>query len=135
MLDDVSHLKLLGKSKTQYPSKVSPDLLETFPNKFPDRDYWITMVSDEFTSLCPMTGQPDYGSIEIKYRPDKKCIESKSLKFYLFSYRQEPTFMETVVNRILTDLVKACEPKEMIVKGRFKPRGGIVIEVETHYNK
>ncbi|WP_456324680.1 preQ(1) synthase [Desulfonauticus submarinus] len=135
MFDDVSDLKLLGKSKTEYPSKVSPDLLESFPNRFPNRDYWVTLISDEFTSLCPMTGQPDYGTIVIKYKPDKRCIESKSLKFYLFSYRQEPTFMETVVNRILDDLVNACSPKEMIVVGKFKPRGGVVIEVEAHYKK
>ncbi|KUJ95059.1 MAG: NADPH-dependent 7-cyano-7-deazaguanine reductase [Desulfonauticus sp. 38_4375] len=135
MFDDVSGLKLLGKSKTEYPSKVSPDILETFPNRFPDRDYWVTMISDEFTSLCPMTGQPDYGTILIRYIPDKKCIESKSLKFYLFSYRQEPTFMETVVNRILDDLVKVCSPKEMQVIGKFKPRGGVIIEVEASYKK
>jgi len=133
MLDDVSKLKLLGQSKTKYPTKVDQNILECFPNRFPERDYWVCLTTDEFTSLCPMTGQPDYGTITIKYRPDQLCIESKSLKFYLFSYRQEPTFMETVVNRILDDLVSVAQPREMIVTGKFKPRGGIVIEVEAKY--
>ena len=133
MLDDVSRLKLLGQSKTNYPTKVDRNILECFPNRFPERDYWVSLSTDEFTSLCPMTGQPDYGTITIKYRPDKLCVESKSLKFYLFSYRQEPTFMETVVNRILDDLVSVVQPREMVVTGAFKPRGGIVIEVEAKY--
>ncbi len=133
MWDDVSNLTLLGKSKTEYHNHVNPDILETFPNKFSDRDYTVTMTSDEFTSLCPMTGQPDYGRISVQYVPDKLCIESKSFKLYLFSYRQEPTFMETVTNRILDDLVAACSPRSMTVQADFRPRGGVVINVRAAY--
>lgn len=135
MQEDVSNLKLLGRTDTEYSTRVDPDLLETFANQFPDRDYQVVMFTDEFTSLCPVTGQPDYGSIEVRYVPGERCIESKSLKFYLFSYRQEPTFMETVVNRILEDLVRACRPRRMTVSGKFKARGGIAIEVSAQYSK
>lgn len=133
MRDDTSSLTLLGKVKSDYPSNVDPGVLETFPNRYPGRDYEVTMVTDEFTSLCPVTGQPDYGSVEIRYVPGDQCIESKSLKYYLFSYRQEPTFMETVVNRILEDLVARCSPRTMMVLGRFKARGGISIDVRADY--
>jgi len=135
MWDDVSDLTLLGKSKTEYREKVSPDILETFPNRFPNREYTVTLASDEFTSLCPMTGQPDYGRIVVEYIPDELCVESKSFKLYLFSYRQEPTFMETVTNRILDDLVQVCSPRKMTVAADFKPRGGIVINVRATYRK
>ena len=135
MWDDVSRLTLLGKSRTEYRKRVSPDILEVFPNRFPDRDYTVTMASDEFTSLCPMTGQPDYGRISVEYVPDALCIESKSFKLYLFSYRQEPTFMETVTNRILDDLVTACKPRRMTVNAEFKPRGGVAIDVRAQYER
>ncbi|MFW5730052.1 MAG: preQ(1) synthase [Desulfonatronovibrionaceae bacterium] len=133
MRDDVSKLKLLGRTGPQYPSRVDPGILETFPNRFVHRDYEVVMTTDEFTSLCPVTGQPDYGSIEVRYIPDEWCLESKSLKFYLFSYRQEPTFMETVVNRILDDLTAACLPRKMSVLGRFRARGGIAIDVRADF--
>ncbi|RQD66610.1 MAG: NADPH-dependent 7-cyano-7-deazaguanine reductase QueF [Desulfonatronovibrio sp. MSAO_Bac4] len=135
MRDDTSSLSLLGKNGSDYPSRVEPGIIETFPNKFPGRDYEVVMITDEFTSLCPVTGQPDYGTIELRYVPDQVCVESKSLKFYLFSYRQEPTFMETVVNRILDDLVVRCAPRKMTVVGRFRARGGIAIDVTAQYVK
>ncbi|WP_028575771.1 preQ(1) synthase [Desulfonatronovibrio hydrogenovorans] len=135
MHDDTSSLTLLGRTKADYPSRVDSDILETFPNRFPQRDYQVVMATDEFTSLCPVTGQPDYGTIEVRYVPDQQCIESKSLKIYLFSYRQEPTFMETVVNRILDDLVARCSPRQMKVTGRFKARGGIAIDVAAEYSR
>jgi 7-cyano-7-deazaguanine reductase len=133
MRDDTSSLTLLGKTGSDYPSRVDSGILETFPNRFSNRDYQVTMITEEFTSLCPVTGQPDYGTIEVRYIPDKECIESKSLKYYLFSYRQKPTFMETVVNRILDDLVSRCAPRKMTVTGRFRARGGISIDVAADY--
>ena len=133
--DDVSGLRALGSSHTEYPGRVSSDVLETFPNTFPDREYLISMETVEFTSLCPKTGQPDFGTITIRYIPDKHCIESKSLKLYLFSYRNEPAFMETLTNRILDDLSQACRPREMTVVGVFSPRGGIGITVEASLKK
>lgn len=99
--------------------------LETFPNPHPGRDYTIRLVTEEFTSVCPKTGQPDFGTIEIEYIPDEACIEMKSLKLYLWSYREEGVFYEDVTNRILDDLVVACRPTWMQVRGIFKVRGGI----------
>jgi 7-cyano-7-deazaguanine reductase len=131
--DDVSGLKALGQVRTNYPDNVDPGVIEVFPNKFQARDYQVTFSTLEFTSLCPVTGQPDFGRINITYVPDKYCIESKSLKIYLFSYRNEPSFMETLVNRILEDLVAACQPRRMNVIGDFSPRGGIGIEVKASF--
>jgi 7-cyano-7-deazaguanine reductase len=131
--DDVSELKTLGQGATRYPRTVTPKLLETFPNAYPDRRYAVTFASEEFTSLCPKTGQPDFGTITIRYVPDARCIESKSLKLYLFSYRDEGTFMETLTNRILDDLVEACQPWEMEVTGDFAARGGITISVTASF--
>ena len=133
--DDVSALKTLGQGATAYPRTVTPSLLETFPNAFPGRRYTVTFQSDEFTSLCPKTGQPDFGVITIRYVPGERCIESKSLKLYLFSYRDEGTFMETLTNRILDDLVAACAPLKMEVTGDFAARGGITIAVSAHYER
>uniref|UniRef100_I2Q3K7 NADPH-dependent 7-cyano-7-deazaguanine reductase n=1 Tax=Desulfovibrio sp. U5L TaxID=596152 RepID=I2Q3K7_9BACT len=133
--DDVSTLTTLGQGATAYPRTVTPGLLETFPNAFPGRRYTVTFASEEFTSLCPKTGQPDFGLITIRYVPDALCIESKSLKLYLFSYRDEGTFMETLTNRILDDLVAACRPLEMEVTGDFAARGGITISVTAGYVK
>jgi len=131
--DDTSQLTHLGHAGTRYPDRVDPTLIETFPNRFPGRGYQVTFETCEFTSLCPMTGQPDFGSITIRYVPGERCIESKSLKLYLFSYRSEPTFMETLTNTILDDLVNACKPRSMTVTGNFRPRGGIGIVVEACY--
>jgi len=132
--DDTSSLTHLGRAGTRYPERADHTLLETFPNRFPGRDYQITFETCEFTSLCPMTGQPDFGSITIRYTPNDRCIESKSLKLYLFSYRSEPSFMETLTNRILDDLVSACAPRRMTVTGNFRPRGGIGIVVTASYD-
>jgi len=102
-----------------------PDPLETFANPHPSRDYVITHVAPEFTSVCPKTGQPDFGTIEIEYVADGLCVELKSLKFYLQSFRNQGIFYEDVINRILNDLVAALRPRRMTVTGKFSPRGGI----------
>ena len=111
-----------------------PDI-ETFDNPHPDRDYLISHVAPEFTSLCPRTGQGDFGTIEIEYVADQRCLELKSLKFYLQGYRDAGVFYEDLVNRILNDLVAACRPRRMKVTGRFNPRGGIHSVVTAEYRK
>ena len=133
--DDTSRdLTLLGASETQYPESPDEAALETFPNRYSDRDYWITFECPEFTARCPVTNQPDFGTIRIRYVADKQCIESKALKLYLFSFRNHNTFHEEAVNRILDDLVGACQPRKMIVEGDFNPRGGISISVSAEYD-
>ena len=128
------HLTLLGSGTTHYPESPQEAILETFPNRYPDRDYCITFECPEFTARCPVTDQPDFGTIRIQYVADRKCIESKSLKLYLFAYRNHNTFHEDAVNRILDDLVEACNPRRMTVEGNFNPRGGISISVSAeHY--
>ncbi|MBI2891744.1 MAG: NADPH-dependent 7-cyano-7-deazaguanine reductase QueF [Nitrospirae bacterium] len=109
--------------------------LEIFPNPYPRRDYSVRMDCPEFTSVCPKTGQPDFGRIEIEYVPDRACIELKSLKLYLWSYREQGIFYETVTNRILEDLVRACRPRWMRVTGRFNVRGGISTDVVVEYRQ
>ncbi|MHC4983432.1 MAG: preQ(1) synthase [Planctomycetota bacterium] len=106
---------------------------ETFENPHPDRDYVIRHVAPEFTSVCPRTGQPDFGTIEIEYVADRLCVELKSLKFYLQSYRNEGVLYEDVVNRILDDLVAALKPRRMTVTGKFNTRGGISSTVAAQY--
>ncbi|MBN2011180.1 NADPH-dependent 7-cyano-7-deazaguanine reductase QueF [candidate division KSB1 bacterium] len=138
MADDTSKYKgltLLGNSERHYPNSPDEAKLEAFDNAYSNRDYWITFECPEFTALCPITGQPDFGTITIRYIPDKRCIESKSLKIYLFSYRNHGTFHEEVVNRILDDVVATCQPRRAIVYGDFKARGGISIKVEAEYVK
>lgn len=108
-------------------------LLETFENEFPNRDYTIIHTAPEFTSLCPKTGQPDFAKIDIDYIPDKLCIELKSLKLYLNSYRNDGVFFESVTNRILEDLVEVCSPRYMLVTAEFNVRGGISSVVEAEY--
>ena len=103
----------------------SADQLETFANPAPGRDYTIEIVCPEFTSVCPITGQPDFGTITFTYTPDKLCVELKSLKLYLQRFRNEGIFYENVVNRLLDDLVSACQPRRCKVTGAFTPRGGI----------
>lgn len=110
------------------PTKPSKDL-ETFPNPTPERDYVISMDCPEFTCLCPMTGQPDFARIEVNYVPDKLCVELKSFKLYLWSYRNEGAFHEAVTNKILSDLVEATNPRWMEVTGHFNVRGGIATTV------
>ena len=107
--------------------------METFPNRSPGRSYWIRFDCADFTSLCPVTSQPDFARITIEYIPDRICIESKSLKYYLASFRNERAFNEEVVNRILDDFVKTCAPRKAIVRGEFAARGGIALTVTaTH---
>ena len=108
-------------------------LLETFKNEFPNRDYTIIHTAPEFTSLCPKTGQPDFATIDIDYIPDKLCIELKSLKLYLNSYRSDGVFFESVTNKILEDLVKVCSPRYMLVSAEFNVRGGISSVIEAEY--
>ena len=129
--DAIPHptLTLLSRSHTEYPDTPDKAKLETFVNAYPQRDYEILFDCPEFTSLCPVTGQPDFGHIRIRYVADKHCIESKSLKLYLYSFRNHHTFHEEAVNRILSDLVKACKPRWMEVNGEFRPRGGIALTI------
>ncbi len=123
-------LTLLGQT-INHPSK----LLETFPNQHPGRQYTVTLVCPEFTCVCPMTGQPDFATITIRYVPDQRIVESKSLKLYLWSYRNEGVFHEHVTNRILDDLVSALDPIECHVTGAFAVRGGIALTVDAHHHK
>ena len=130
---DVGTFKLLGKAGQGFPESPTRDVLETFSNRWPGRDYWVTFECPDFTSLCPVTGHPDFAVLRIRYVPDGKCVESKSLKFYLASYRNTRSFNEEVVNRILDDLVAVCLPRRMEVWGKFAPRGGISLTVEATY--
>jgi len=109
------------------------NLLETFPNQYPGRDYSIQIVCPEFTSVCPKTGQPDFGTLTITYTPDQKCVELKSLKLYLQCYRNEGIFYETVTNRILDDLVAVVQPRTMTLVAGFTPRGGITTTVTATF--
>ena len=123
-LEGVSHL---GSQGTKYPTDYNPELLEAFENKHPDNEYVVTLDCPEFTTLCPKTGQPDFGHIVISYIPANRMVESKSLKLYLFSFRNHGDFHEDVVNIIMKDLIKLMSPKYIEVKGYFMPRGGISI--------
>lgn len=125
-LDGLTHLK---------PTDVQPSKkLETFPNHHPERDYKVAIQTNEFTCLCPVTGQPDFAQLTIRYIPNHQIIESKSLKMYLWSYRDEPSFHEHVTNTILDDLVSALEPRWCKVTANFSVRGGISITVEAEYH-
>ena len=126
-------ITLLGNQKVQYPMDYSADILETFVNKHQDNDYFVKFNCPEFTSLCPITGQPDFATIYISYVPDKLMVESKSLKLYLFSFRNHGDFHEDCVNIIMKDLIRLMEPKYIEVEGRFMPRGGISIHPFANY--
>lgn len=115
------------------PESPSVDQLETFPNQYPGRDYRIEIICPEFTSVCPMTGQPDFGTITFTYVPAEKCVELKSLKLYLQRYRNQGIFYEMVVNRLLDDFVSACKPRQCKVVGTFTPRGGISTTVTCEH--
>ena len=128
------HLQSLGR-KTEYPTDYAPQLLETFENRHPDNDYWVRFNCPEFTSLCPITGQPDFAEIRINYLPGKLMVESKSLKLYLFSFRSHGDFHEDVVNTIMKDLIKLMDPKYIEVTGFFTPRGGISIFPYANYGR
>lgn len=109
--------------------------LVTFPNPSPDRDYWIRHECPEYTAVCPVTGQPDFGTIIVLFVPDKRCVELKSLKLYLWSFRDEGHYFEQVTNQILDDLVKALGPRQITVIGRFNVRGGITSQVVARHTK
>ena len=127
-------LQALGK-ETRYVFDYAPQVLESFTNQHPDNDYWVRFNCPEFTTLCPITGQPDYAEIRICYVPDRRMVESKSLKLYLFSFRSHGDFHEDVVNTIMKDLVKLMDPKYIEVTGFFTPRGGISIYPYANYGR
>ena len=127
-------LQALGR-KTDYRMDYAPEVLETFENKHPDNDYWVQFNGPEFTSLCPITGQPDFAEIKILYIPGRRMVESKSLKLYLFSFRNHGDFHEDCVNIIMKDLVRLMEPKYIEVIGLFTPRGGISIYPYANYGQ
>ena len=127
-------LKALGKV-TDYKTDYDPSVLETFINKHPENDYWVRFNCPEFTSLCPITSQPDFAEIRIEYIPDIKMVESKSLKLYLFSFRNHGDFHEDCVNKIMKDLIHLMNPKYIEVSGFFTPRGGISIYPYANYGR
>ena len=130
---ELSGLSLLGNTRTDYPSVYAPQVLEAFDNKHPDNDYFVRFQCPEFTSLCPLTGQPDFARIDIAYVPQQKMVESKSLKLYLFSFRNHGDFHEDCVNIIMKDLIALMQPKYIEVTGLFTPRGGIAIHPYANY--
>ena len=127
-------LKSLG-GNTIYADDYAPQVLETFENQHPDNDYWVQFNCPEFTTLCPITGQPDFAEIKIMYIPDKRMVESKSLKLYLFSFRNHGDFHEDCVNTIMKDLIRLMDPKYIEVRGLFTPRGGISIYPYANYGR
>ena len=133
--EELNGVTLLGNQGTKYPMDYAPEMLETFVNKHQDTDYFVKFNCPEFTSLCPLTGQPDFATIYISYVPDVKMVESKSLKLYLFSFRNHGDFHEDCINIIMKDLVKHMDPKYIEVWGKFTPRGGISIDPYTNYGR
>ncbi|MBR7054839.1 MAG: NADPH-dependent 7-cyano-7-deazaguanine reductase QueF [Prevotella sp.] len=127
-------LKVLG-AETNYAQTYAPEVLETFENRHQENDYWVRFNCPEFTSLCPITGQPDFAEIIISYIPDKRMVESKSLKLYLFSFRNHGDFHEDCVNTIMKDLIALMDPRYIEVTGLFMPRGGISIHPYANYGK
>lgn len=128
------NLRALGHTSL-IPDNYSPEILESFENRHPERDYWVQLNCPEFTTLCPITGQPDFAELRIMYIPDQRMVESKSLKLYLFSFRNHGDFHEDCVNTILDDLVKLMEPRYIEVLGLFVPRGGISIHPYANYGR
>lgn len=133
--EETKGITLLGNQGTKYPETYAPEVLETFINKHQDNDYFVKFNCPEFTSLCPITGQPDFAAVTISYVPDVRMVESKSLKLYLFSFRNHGDFHEDCVNIIMKDLIKLMEPKYIEVWGKFTPRGGISIDPYCNYGK
>lgn len=133
--EETEGVTLLGNQKVKYADNYAPEVLETFINKHQDNDYFVKFNCPEFTSLCPITGQPDFATITISYVPDVRMVESKSLKLYLFSFRNHGDFHEDCVNIIMKDLIKLMEPKYIEVWGKFTPRGGISIDPYCNYGK
>lgn len=132
--NELQEISLLG-NKTQYKDDYAPEVLESFQNKHPENDYFVKFNCPEFTSLCPKTGQPDFATIYISYVPDQKLVESKSLKLYLFSFRNHGDFHEDCVNIIMKDLIRLLDPKYIEVWGKFLPRGGLSIDPFANYGK
>ena len=128
-------LELLGNQQVSYPTDYAPEMLETFQNKHPENDYFVKFNCPEFTSLCPITGQPDFATIYINYVPDERMVESKSLKLYLFSFRNHGDLHEDCVNTIMKDLIELMDPKYIEVWGEFTPRGGISIHPYANYGR
>ena len=133
--EELQGVTLLGYHKTKYLQDYAQEMFESFIIKHQDHDYFVKFNCPEFTSLCPMTGQPDFATIYISYVPDVKMVESKSLKLYLFSFRNHGDFHEDCVNIIMKDLIKLMDPKYIEVWGKFTPRGGISIDPYTNYGK
>lgn len=132
---ELTGVTLLGNQNVTYPDQYNPGLLESFANRYLDRDYFVKFNCPEFTTLCPMTGQPDFATIYISYVPAERLVESKSLKLYLFSFRNHGDFHEDCVNTIMNDLIKLLEPKYIEVWGKFTPRGGISIDPYCNQGK
>ena len=128
------HLQALG-SRADVPSTYAPQVLETFENQHRQRDYWVRFNCPEFTTLCPITGQPDFAELRIMYIPDRLMVESKSLKLYLFSFRNHGDFHEDCVNIIMDDLIRLMDPRYIEVLGLFVPRGGISIHPYANYGR
>lgn len=126
-------LQSLGSPTTYHYTAPGPAMLETFPNSHPGKSYQVMLESSEFTSLCPKTGQPDFARIRIQYVPAARCVESKSLKLYLFAFRQHGAFMEAITNQIAEDLVAVLQPVSLQVVTEFASRGGISITTEVSY--
>ena len=131
--EELQGVTLLGNQGTKYAQDYAPEVLETFPNKHPENEYLVTFNCPEFTTLCPKTWQPDFGKIIINYIPRERMVESKSLKLYLFSFRNHGDFHEDCVNIIMKDLVKLMDPRYLEVVGVFMPRGGISIYPFANY--
>ena len=131
--EELQGVSLLGENRTKYPTDYAPEVLETFVNKHPENEYLVTFNCPEFTSLCPKTRQPDFAKIVISYIPRERMVESKSLKLYLFSFRNHGDFHEDCVNIIMKDLVRLMDPKYLEVTGIFTPRGGISIYPFANY--
>ncbi len=132
--NELQGVTLLGNQHVAYKDQYSPEVLETFPNKHPENEYLVTFDCPEFTTLCPKTGQPDFGHLYIHYIPRERMVESKSLKLYLFSFRNHGDFHEDCVNIIMKDLVRLLDPKYLEVAGYFMPRGGIRIYPFANYS-
>ncbi|MDQ0206190.1 preQ(1) synthase [Alkalicoccobacillus murimartini] len=133
--DELEGVTLLGNQGTKYEVEYNPGILEVFENQHPNRDYFVKFNCPEFTSLCPITGQPDFAAIYISYIPDVKMVESKSLKLYLFSFRNHGDFHEDCMNKIMNDLIELMDPRYIEVWGKFTPRGGISIDPYCNYGK
>jgi 7-cyano-7-deazaguanine reductase len=134
-MSDTKNLTLLGANTTDYKGEYNSNILETFDNRFPDNNYEVELNCPEFTHICPKTGQPDFAKIIIKYSPDKLLVESKSLKLYLFGFRQHGSFHEDCINTIANDLNNLMQPKWIEVLGLFMPRGGISINPKCYLTK